>query len=360
MSGRWKKCKTMEGIELDYYVGKDNIIKPCQYILRLEDSLNNPNINSLSIIENKLDSIIDYEVKEIEDITKKTKNAMSSFIYNSNKYSVKDIYNISKIIGKDLELFGKKLVNLRQMKSIKIYGLDEDKVTELQDIINDHKILLMDSLNELGKEYKKLLDESSSSFNNLNNNKKNQIIEILKNSINKKDIDINYIENSNILTENNLLDIIWGVISTPIKWGLSTFITYWKEIILLIGFDAVTGNLIFKTLGELITNTSGFFGGIFNMIVFSTIFIFGCLLAIKIYHSIYDNYYKDKNKELNIKLDQANLYAKSENSKKITYSVEDGHNKEETKTFRGFNNTASYRPEGSSTEFKEDPRYTVF
>ena len=105
------------------YIIDDNEIT-CEYINRLKESLESNNeLNNINTIEKKLESIIEEEIKDIHIILNRLEHNIK-LLYN-NFYSIKDTYMIARVLAKDFENYGKKLLMYNQITTITFEGLDE-------------------------------------------------------------------------------------------------------------------------------------------------------------------------------------------------------------------------------------------
>lgn len=329
-----------EEIVLDYTKDKNEVAST--YINILENSLDNEDFN-IHTIEKKLDSYMDNELNDIDNIIYRLDNNKQVLYSKSN--NMREVFNVAKVLARDMESYGKKLLDYNQIKSIRLYGIDEDKIVDLQDTIEDHKLKYNNELNKLRDKYRTFLDESNESFNNLDENEKTNVRMSIFRFLKSKNINVNPDE---VLQENWLTDIIFGTIPCAIEFLFGVIKKFWVVLVVTLGLNYLTDNFIFRLLGNF---SESILNGVTSLF-FITVIVLGCCLAIKLYHIYYDYKYSKENEELSNRLDEANKKAKSSNSNKV---VELNKNKENT--FRGFNNTASYNPNGNNAK---DPRYDVF
>ena len=214
-----------------------------------------------------------------------------------------------------------------------------------EDIVREHKLLFKKELDILTNKYKSFFDNANNAFNNLNDDTKSNIVNVINKLILTKNINIS--DNNDVLQENALVDIIYGTGKATISFLWGKILKYWMVIIGVLGIDYLYDHFIFKIISNFVPNIVDTISTIFIM----TIILLGCCLAIKLYYVYYDYKNRKENSILSDKLDEINKTAKDPNRKITSLNT----NKENT--FRGFNNKASYNPDG---EGAKDPRYKVF
>ena len=155
-----------EYININYNATDQNI--QCEYINRLKTMLSKDQFN-IYTIEKMLDSCIQMDIKDLNEIKD---NIKKIDILISNCNNMKDVYILSKSLTVNFKEFSNKVQENNQIQSIILEGIDEDRIIELQDTINDHKKLLKSKLEEVAQEYRNLFTKGNELYKTLNDNKK--------------------------------------------------------------------------------------------------------------------------------------------------------------------------------------------
>ena len=335
-------------IDLDFESGGQ---ATCIYINRLDQILtNNQNLN-LTVVESMLDTAIKYDVKEANHI--KSNMLASINKLKSNTTNAKELIRISRVLAKNFNRFHQLIVNMNQMNTIKLSGLDTDKIVELEDVINDDKMALKDALDSLSQAYKQFFNECDQDYLHLNSKHKNLIVINIKKILDRTQID----EDIELVQENQILDFVLGLIRIPVSAAIRIIKRFWWVIAGALGVKWLFGlnlfQIVFNLLGTGIQNT---------IIVFAFILIL--CLSMWIYHKYYDYTHSKENKILDAKLDQANrdnllMYMDETTppSKEIT-SDNVSISKDVPNVFRGFGNQGSYKPDDSKNKTSDE--YNIF
>ena len=336
----------MIGISIQYEIGDDI---PCTYISSLENMLSDSSNSKIRNIERILDSIVDSEIKDIVSIKDTLSN--SSNMMMNGLISFKDIFSIARKLSRDFDFYTKKLKVLNQITTISFNGLDEDKIVELEDTVNDHKILLKKNLDSLTEAYKKLFTNADDSFKQLDESKKNLIIDMIKKNI----PDTN---DSTIVQENKLLDIIFGIASGTVAFAKNVIVKHWLLIASAFGINYLTNNSLINALSDLVSTASN----VLTVSVISFVIFVGVCIVICIYHNIYDYVHTKENEKISAKIDELNATSTNNikdsfGKKKLNLDTKTSQlNTDKASSFRGFNNTASYNPNSNGT----DPKLDIF
>ena len=318
----------------------------CLYINRLDQMLSNQTYN-IYTIEKMLNTVISSNIKDINFIKNNLKNSINKL--ESPNTSLKDTLSIAKVLANDFNRYHNLLSDMNQINTIVLEGLDQDRIIELMDSINDDKNLLRDSLDDLSNEYKRFFEKSNEEYNKLNQEHKNYILITIKNIVNKEN------ENNNVIQES-VMDAIFGFLEAPISITWGAIKRYWYIIVVALGIDWFLGinviGIIFKALSRFASNT---------LIVLGL--ILGISLIIWVYHHVYDYIHIKANEELSAKLDQVNqnsqpVYMTGKIPPKDIRDDALSISKEVPQSFQGFDNSASYKPDDSLN--KTDDKYNIF
>ena len=310
----------------------------CDYINRLDQILMQKDFGTKTI-ERMLDSVVESDLNEINSIKKNLQNVLQ----NINKCNdLKQVFVISKSMANNFMNYGNIIKNFNQIESITFDGIDRDKIVELEDAVNDHIEALRSSIENLTEEYKKFISNSDSAYKSLNSAQKNIVKKILTNTLSSCRSD-----NVQLCQEGSFLKAILGV-AQGIGYGtLYILKKFWAPIVALMGISYLSGISIFDSIGNLIS----FFDYSVTTIFVAIALFFALCLCLWIYHKFIDYKYTGINKELSQKLDQINANAKNDapytsvNKDNISISSS-APNNVVNNTFRGFDNTSSYKPEG--------------
>ena len=318
----------------------------CIYINRLDQMLSNQTYN-IYTIEKMLNTVVSSNVKDINFIKNNLKNSITKL--ESPNTTLKDTLSIARILANDFNKYHNLLSDMNQMNTIVLEGLDQDRIIELMDSINDDKNLLRSSLEELSDEYKKFFEKSNDEYNKLNEEHKNYVLITIKNIVNKEN------ETNNVIQES-IMDVIFGFLEAPINVTMNTIKRYWYIIIAALGIDWFMGinviGTIFSVLNRFASNV---------LIVFGL--IIGVSLIIWIYHHIYDYIHMKENEKLSARLDEVNknsqpVYMSGKIPPKGIRDDTLSITKEVPQSFQGFDNSASYRPDDNQN--KTNDKYNIF
>lgn len=335
-------------IEVNYSIDADET--PCLYISRLEQMLTNDSYN-IYTIEKLLNSVVDTEMKEIDSLKKDLSSASS--ILTSPNINLSDVFKLAKNLSTGFDSYAKKLKMLNQIGTIDLVGIDEDRRIELQDTITDHVLEFRRTMDGLTDSYKKFLTLGDSSFKNLDDSKRQIILDSVKNLIKTENV------NTDVIQENKLIDILAGIAGGTVAFVKNVLIKHWLLIASAFGLNYITNNFLINCLLEFGTTLSN---GI-TVAILSFIIFIGVCLSIYIYNHIYDFINRKENEKLSEKLDQINRSNKmkgkdytmpSKDIDRNNVSITDTVTKD---TFRGFNNSSSYNPDA---ETGGNPNLNVF
>ena len=336
--------------------------KQCEYINRLQMMLSKESYN-IYTIEKMLDSYIEIELKELDQIKDNIKK-IDMMVMNCK--NIKEVYSLSKILSMNFKNFSEKIQINDQIQSVVLNGIDTDRIIELQDTIDDHKELLKKKLEEVAQEYRILFERSNNIYNNLDEEKKTFLISLFQkylSNVNQKTLN----DNNILLQEgNSIFDCIFKTVNT-IGNSISTMMKhYWLTLIGFIGINYFTRGYLSEILKLNILSEIIYNSFIFLIIIFST-----CLI-IWISHRIEDYRNKEENELLTYKLRVNNVINQQNDTiNNITSNINDNNNiststitskapKEiENNNFKGFDNTASFKPDDSDLVNKKD-KYSIF
>ena len=338
--------------ELNLYYNT-NGSTPCEYITRIEASFasNNYNIEYINKITN---TIIDDIVLQISKINKNIREN----IYKIDKFTdFREVLKVSKILAKDFDVYMFTINVYNQINSIQVMGLDGDdtRIKELQEIIDNHKNILYKILQLISNTYKSLFEEVEKKYNSLSSSSKGKVLETIK-----RIISIEY--QSPVIQEGMVTNLVERGFKMVTSF-LSKVMDHWGLV--LAGF-----------IGLYWLSNSEFLSGVFNFldpifkgllmipisIVIGTILFVAICTLIWMYNRLNDTINQNKNYPLNKRLDEINRKQELLRKEgKKGFSVEDTVLKVDTvnsDAFRGFNNTASYKPQNDNTN--ENDKHNIF
>lgn len=351
-----------EYININYNATDQNI--QCEYINRLKTMLSKDQFN-IYTIEKMLDSCIQMDIKDLNEIKN---NIKKIDILISNCNSIKDVYILSKSLTVNFKEFSDKVQENNQIQSIILEGIDEDRIIELQDTINDHKKLLKNKLEEVAQEYRNLFTKGNELYKTLNDDKKSFL----------KNIFAQYLDNINQITLNDngmiqescsIFDVIFKKIGAVTGAITSMAKHYWITLLGLIGIDYFLDGYLSEIL-KLNVISNKIYNGVYNTFILFMI-MFATCVVLWIYKKVKNYKYKKENEDLAYKLKTINIMGHQNDTVNNIESNINDHNMNkstitsnvpenvEINNFKGFDNTSSYVPDDSDLIDKND-KYSIF
>ena len=347
-------------IDLKYTVNED-YDRPCEYINRLKMMLSKESYN-IYTIEKMLDSYIEIELKNLNEIKDNIKK-IDAQILRCN--TIKEVYSVSKILSMNFKDFSEKIIINDQIQSIVLDGIDTDRIIELQDTIDEHKIAFKNKLEEVAQEYRLLFEKSNNIFDKLDEEKKNFILSIFQKYL--QNINQKTLKDENVLLQEStsIFKCIFGMINT-VKDSISLMIKhYWLTLLGFIGINYFTRGYLSQILKLNILNEVLYNSFIFLIIIFATCLIIWISNRIRDYKNEKENemlaYTLKVNNVMNQQNDTINNITSNISDNNMSKSTITSNAPKEVKdnNFKGFDNSASFKPDDSDLVNKKD-KYSIF